>query len=36
VDREGESDIYEAAIRKNGGETVCRAKIIFDNNQIHL
>ena len=33
---EGESGSYTAAIRKNGGETVCRAKIIFDNNQIHL
>ena len=28
---EGESGSYAAAIRKNGGETVCRAKIIFDN-----
>ena len=36
VDREAESNTYAAAIRKNGDETVCRAKIIFDNNQIHL
>ena len=36
VDREAEGDTFSAAIRKNGGETVCRAKIIFDNNQIHL
>lgn len=28
---EGEGSSYAAAIRKNGGETVCRAKIIFDN-----
>ena len=28
---EGEGGSYAAAIRKNGGETVCRAKIIFDN-----
>ena len=28
---EGESGSYAAAIRKNEGETVCRAKIIFDN-----
>ena len=28
---EGESGSYAAAIRKNGGETVCRAKIIFGN-----
>ena len=28
---EGEGGSYAVAIRKNGGETVCRAKIIFDN-----
>ena len=28
---EVEGGSYAAAIRKNGGETVCRAKIIFDN-----
>lgn len=28
---EGEGGSYAAAIRKNEGETVCRAKIIFDN-----
>ena len=32
VDREGENDTYEAAIRKNGGETVCRAKIVFEKS----
>ena len=30
VDREAEAGTYDAEIRKNGGETVCRAKIIFD------
>ena len=29
---EGEAGAYAAEIRKNGGETVCRAKIIFDNH----
>ena len=32
VDREGENDTYEAAIRKNGGETVCRAKFVFEKS----
>ena len=29
---EGEAGAYAAEIRKNGDETVCRAKIIFDNH----
>ncbi len=29
---EGEAGAYAAEIRKNSGETVCRAKIIFDNH----
>lgn len=32
----GTADTYNIEIRKNAAETVCRAKILFEENQIHV